>query len=142
MSVRGQGDCPFQKPILSGQCGCELAERSSLGEQVRVRCGSALACTNCRTLLGLLRERARFALKLADPGAPMPFGKEMRLMLGGLVGLQRALAEGTGDRPVVANVHQLVQDARTHYGSLAALPFNEIVKTIAAFQSRRGSPRQ
>lgn len=142
MNVRGEADCPFQKPILSGRCGCELAERSALGEQLRVRCGSALACTNCRTLVALLRERARFALRLADPGAPMPFGKEMRLMLGGLAGVQRALGEGAGDRPVVENVHALVQEAQARFGGLAALPFQEIVKTIAAFQSRRGSARR
>lgn len=138
--MRGEADCPFEKAILSGQCACELAARSALGEQLRVRCRSALACTNCRTLLALLRERARFALKHADPAAPMPFGKEMRLMVGGLVGLQRAL-EGGSDRPAVTDVHGLVQDAQSRYGRLEGLPFQEIVKTIAAFQPRRRGPR-
>lgn len=138
--MRGEADCPFEKPILSAQCACELAARSAVGEHLRVRCRSALACTNCKTLLALLRERARFALKHPDPGAPMPFGKEMRLMVGGLVGLQRALEE-TADRVGVADVHRLVQSAQAQYGSLAELPFQEIVKVIAAFQPRRRSPR-
>lgn len=141
MKVRGEADCPFEKPILSGQCGCELAARSAYGEQLRVRCRSAIACTNCRTLLELLRERARFTLKLADPSAPMPFGKELRLMMGGLVGLQRALGRGGSDRVAVADVHQLVQEAQARYGQLDRLPFQEIVKTIAAFRSRRRQSR-
>jgi len=139
--VRGEADCPFEKPILSGQCACELAARSTFGEQLRVRCRSALACTNCQTLLALLRERARFALKLPDPFAPIPFGKEMRLMVGGLTGLQEAIHGDSGDRTVVADVHRLVQDAQSRYGGLAQLPFHEIVKSIAAFQSRRRRPR-
>lgn len=138
--MHGEADCPFEKPILSAQCACELAARSAIGEHLRVHCRSALACTNCQTLLALLRERARFALKLADPDAPMPFGKEMRLTVGGLAGLQRAL-EGTVDRAGVANIHRLVQDAQARYGSLAELPFHEIVKAIAAFQPRRRQPR-
>jgi hypothetical protein len=139
--VRGEADCPFEKPILSGRCACELAARSALGEQLRVRCNSALACTNCQTLLALLRERGRFALKLSDPLTPIPFGKEMRLMVGGLVGLQIAMRGAATERAVVPDVHKLVQDAQARYGSLAQLPFHEIVKTIAAFQSRPRTPR-
>ena len=129
--------CPFEKAILSVQCDCELATRFSIAEQMGVECRSDIARNNCATLLVFMRERARFALKVMDTSAGLPFGKEMKVMLGGLIGLQRQMAteEGAADR--VQNIHALVQQAQAAYGSLDALPYQEIVKSIAAFQGKR-----
>ncbi len=177
--------CPFEKAILSAQCSCEMADRFSVAEQMGVECRSDLARNNCATLLGLMRECARFALKVTDTSDSLPFGKEMKVMIGGLIGLQRLMttAEGgaaatpfrgevaapsrdeapsKGDagpprethslsRPAttaegacttrgggrVQNIHALVQQAQEVYGSLGTLPYQEIVKSIAAFQSKR-----
>jgi hypothetical protein len=128
--------CPFEKAILSVQCDCELATRFSIAEQMGVECRSDIARNNCATLLVFMRERARFALKVTDTSAGLPFGKEMKVMLGGLIGLQRqmALQEGVAR---VQNIHALVQQAQAAYGSLDALPYQEIVKSIAAFQGKR-----
>ena len=128
--------CPFEKTILSVQCDCELATRFSIAEQMGVECRSDIARNNCATLLVYLRERARFVLKVTDTSAGLPFGKEMKVMLGGLMGLQRQMApQGVFDR--VQNIHALVQQAQAIYGSLDALPYQEIVKTIAAYQGKR-----
>jgi len=128
--------CPFEKAILGTQCACEMASRFSVAEQMGVECRSDIARNNCATLLALMRERARFALKVTDTSAGLPFGKEMKVMLGGLIGLQRQMAsqEGVGR---VQNIHALVQQAQAAYGSLDALPYQEIVKSIAAFQGKR-----
>jgi hypothetical protein len=135
--------CPFEKAILSVQCACEMATRFSIAEQMGVECRSDIARNNCATLLVYLRERARFALKVTDTSASLPFGKEMKVMLGGLTGLQRLMAtdEGTSASGV-QNIHALVQQAQAAFGSLEALPYQEIVKTIAAYQGkRRGNAR-
>jgi hypothetical protein len=133
--------CPFEKAILSVQCDCEMATRFSIAEQMGVECRSDIACNNCATLLVYLRERARFVLKVTDTSAGLPFGKEMKVMLGGLIGLQRQMAPQEGVARV-QNIHALVQQAQAVYGSLDALPFQEIVKSIAAFQGkRRGNAR-
>ena len=133
--------CPFEKAILSVQCDCELATRFSIAEQMGVECRSDIARNNCATLLVYLRERARFALKVTDTSAGLPFGKEMKVMLGGLIGLQRQMAPQEGVARV-QNIHALVQQAQAAYGSLDALPYQEIVKSIAAFQAkRRGNAR-
>lgn len=90
--------CPFEKAILSGRCGCVKSERFAVGERLGVACTSPVARQNCGTLLALLRERARFRLKITSATAPWPFGKEMRLMLGTLDGIKRSLTlrgEGT-----------------------------------------------
>ena len=133
--------CPFEKAILSVQCDCEMATRFSIAEQMGVECRSDIARNNCTTLLVYLRERARFVLKVTDTSAGLPFGKEMKVMLGGLIGLQRQMAPQEGVARV-QNIHALVQQAQAAYGSLDALPYQEIVKSIAAFQGkRRGNVR-
>jgi len=133
--------CPFEKAILSVQCDCEMATRFSIAEQMGVECRSDIARNNCTTLLVYLRERARFVLKVTDTSAGLPFGKEMKVMLGGLIGLQRQMAPQEGVARV-QNIHALVQQAQAAYGSLDALPYQEIVRTIAAYQGkRRGNAR-
>jgi len=135
--------CPFEKAILSVQCDCELATRFSIAEQMGVECHSDIARNNCATLLVYLRERARFVLKVTDTSAGLPFGKEMKVMLGGLIGLQRQMATEEGAAAArVQNIHALVQQAQAAYGSLDALPYQEIVRTIAAYHGkRRGNAR-
>ncbi len=91
--------CPFEKAILSVQCDCEMATRFSIAEQMGVECRSDIARNNCTTLLVYLRERARFVLKVTDTSAGLPFGKEMKVMLGGLIGLQRQMAPQEGSCP-------------------------------------------
>lgn len=132
----GHARCPFEKAILSAQCACELSDRFSVAEQMGVNCRSDIARTNCTTLLALMRERARFALKVTDTSANLPFGKEMKVMVGGLIGLQGQLLTGPGPGQV-DNIHALVQQAQARYGSLEALPYQELVKAITVFQPRR-----
>jgi len=129
--------CPFEKTILSTQCACELAARFSVAEQMGVECRSDIARNNCTVLLALMRERARFALKVTGTAVSLPFGKEMKVMVGGLIGLQQVLSAGEAESGPVQNIHALVQQAQSRYGSLEALPYQEIVKSITAYQSRR-----
>lgn len=130
--------CPFEKAILSAQGACEMATRFSVAEQMGVECRSDIARNNCATLLAFMHERARFVLKVTDTSAGLPFGKEMKVMLGGLIGLQRQMAtEKEAAAARVQNIHALVQQAQAAYGSLDALPYREIVKSMAAFQGKR-----
>lgn len=132
-------DCPFEKVILSGKYGCARSERFALGERIGVACTSPVARQNCVTLLSLLRERARFRLGMASTTAPWPFGKERRLMLGALDGIERSLAQRDERVPRAQDIHALVQQAQETFGSLAALPFRDIVGAIAADEpGRRG----
>jgi hypothetical protein len=130
------GRCPFEKAILSAQCACELATRFSVAEQMGVNCRSGIARNNCTTLLALMRNRARFALKVTDTSESLPFGKEMKVMIGGLIGLQALLALEPGAGRV-DNIHALVREAQEKYGSLEALPYQEIVKSVTAYQAKR-----
>src|SRR3989344_6138161 len=79
--------CPFEKVILGAYAGCEKAQRFFIAERMGVECTSDIALNNCLTLLKLMRERSRFALKVTDTAERLPFGKEMKVMAGGVAGL-------------------------------------------------------
>lgn len=127
-----EGLCPFGRAVLSGEAGCTLARRRPRGEHEAILCASEPACAHCSTLFGLLRERARFALKLPAGDAPLPHVQMMRLQCGGA----RALAAALGEE-APRDLHEIVADARARWGSLADLPFAEIVPALAAWQPRR-----
>jgi hypothetical protein len=129
------GRCPFEKAILSAQCACELATRFSVAERMGVNCRSDIARNNCTTLLAPMRDRARFALKVTDTSDRLPFGKEIKVMIGGLIGLQRLIAGA--DVTLVDNIHGLVRQAQEQFGSLESIPYHEIVKSIASYQTKR-----
>jgi hypothetical protein len=130
--------CPFEKAILSAQCGCEKSTQFSVAEQMGIACTSDIPRNNCQTLLALMRDRARFALKVTDTSEGLPFGKEMRVIIGGLLGLQRALIpDDSPDHNKVENIYALVKQAQACHGSLESLPYQEIVKSITRYQGRR-----
>jgi hypothetical protein len=136
--------CPFEKAILSTECACEKSERFIVGERTGVLCTSDIAHRNCRILLELLQERSRFTLKQTDSREALTFGKGLKVMVGGLIGVQCLFEQSRqGTRPVVSNIHELVMQAQEAYGSLTALPYQEVVKSVAAYQRRRrrGVPR-
>ena len=123
--------CVFAKALLARCAQCELAQRHALAERELVACPSPTARTNCATLAALLRERATFALRLPRPGEPLPHARAMQLQCGGLQGLRDALAAPE------AEVHRMVMQAHAHSASLLDLPWDAIVRDIAAWQLRR-----
>lgn len=127
--------CVFEKVILS-RCGdCSQAERKNIAERESVSCRSLFAFTNCHELRDLLRANSAFALKMIED-APIPHGKDIKVQCGGLLGMQRVL-EIEPSLPPVQNVFALVTKAQKAFGSLAALPFGEIIQSVVAYESRR-----
>ena len=133
--------CPFEKAILSAHGNCQKSTRFSIAEQMGVECVSDIARNNCLIFLGLMRDRARFALKVTSTAGDLPFGKEMKVMIGGLLGLQRLLtAESEEGVDKIADIYALVAQAQAVYSNLESLPYPEIMKSITAFKNkRRGS---
>lgn len=132
--------CPFEKVILGAYAGCAKAQRFFIAERMGVECTSDIALNNCRTLIKLVRENARFALKVTDTAERLPFGKEMKIMAGGLAGLETVVygqTQKSPEQPEITDIHGLVQQAQAQFGSLTALPYPEIMKSVAAFQLRK-----
>lgn len=127
--------CPFEKAILSVRCTCELSTRRVVAERMNAGCRDVAAARQCHALLALLHERARFALKAAGPIENLPFGKKMKVMVGGLTGLQAVISPAAPATPV-ENVYRLVTAAVERFGGLERLPYDEIVQTIRTTPGR------
>lgn len=135
-AARGAVDalpCVFEKALLAGCAGCELAIRHSLAERETLECRSPVARTNCATLRALLRERSAFPLRLPPAGTALPHAVTMRIDCGGLRGLGESVPHASAD------VHRLVRTAQERYGSLVDLPWPAIVAAVTAWQGRRRS---
>jgi hypothetical protein len=133
-TTEARAPCAFGRAILAGQAGCALARRHARGEHEGIACASPVAHVNCATLLALLRERSTFALRLPPPATALPHAQTLRLQCGGI----RAVAAALGDARA-ADIHAVVAGARERWGELAAIPFEPVVRAIAAWQPRRRS---
>ena len=134
--------CAYEKGILTNNCACSLAHKFCIAEREGVHCASDEAQATCVQLLDLLRRQARFALKTTSDRTALPHAKAMRIQVGGLRGIEAAL---NPDQPVparIADVRRTIETAIAEYGSLADLPFQEIVKQIAAYQGRQRPRRK
>lgn len=126
--------CVFAKAVLSGCAQCTLAKRTAMAEREVVTCNSAVAHINCSTLSNLFRERAVFALRLPRHGEPIVHATAMKLQCGGLRGLQQAVQAAHSD------VHAMVQSAMADGASLLDLPWDQMVASISAWETRRRAP--
>jgi hypothetical protein len=121
----------FARALLSRSAVCELAQRRAIAERVLVECPSPVARTNCGTLAALLRERARFALRLPSAGRPLIHAQALRLECGGATALQQVM--GSADR----DIHRMIGMAQQMHGSLSDLPWTAIVAALAAWKPPR-----
>ncbi|VAW76486.1 hypothetical protein MNBD_GAMMA13-1779 [hydrothermal vent metagenome] len=128
--------CVFEKAILSHRCNCNCSARFYLADREGIACDASEAHKRCEKLIRLLRENAKFALKLIHLDEDLPHGKEIKVQNGGLLGLQRILRPDltTGN---IVDISGLTALGERTYGSLEAFPFREIVKSIVNFVGRR-----
>lgn len=133
--------CVFEKAILSRHCACLYATRFYLADREGVSCESAEAQHTCRTLLGLLRNNARFALKLATVESQLPHNKEIKVQNGGMSGLQQILYPQSGSRTEVADIAGLVAYGIKVYGTLERFPYQKIMPHITRYEGRKRRPR-
>lgn len=129
--------CAFEQAILTNNAACSLASKRCIGEGEGVQCGCGEAQAACVALLAILRRQARFALHTVDEQGALPHAKAMRVQIGGLRGLHAAMAP---DEPVpgrIPDIRRTVAAALDELGDLSRLPFQEIVREIAAYRQRR-----
>ncbi|GMQ87362.1 MAG: hypothetical protein BMS9Abin08_0563 [Gammaproteobacteria bacterium] len=128
--------CVFEKAVLSQCCSCTYSTRFYLADREGIACDSATAHRRCSHLIILLRENARFALKITTFEGELPHAKEIRVQSGGLLGLQRILRPDL-EKINVVDIAALTILGESTYGSLEQFPYQEIVKSIVAFEGRR-----
>lgn len=131
--------CLFEKGILTSQCHCSQSERFYLAERIGVHCGSDEGQSRCKELLDLLRHHARFALKGHSTGA-LPHNQAIRIQIGGLRGVHAAV-NNEEPPPSIDDIFGLIRQATAAFESLDRIPFQEVIKQIAAYKGRSRSSK-
>jgi hypothetical protein len=134
--------CVYEKSILTNQCRCSQAERFCIAEREGVHCRSDAAQQQCVEWLELVRSNARFALRANDDRLSLPHAKAMRVQVGGLRGLSRALEPDAPPPHPIPDVFELLSRARTAFESLDRTPFQAVIKEVAAYRGRPRSARR
>ena len=133
--------CPYEKAINSRRCNCSQSKRFNLANREGVACKSAPGNLLCNELLNIMRQKARFSLHVTHATSPLPHAKEIKVQVGGLLGLQKAMETQAADMPTVDDIYRLTNAAMGHYVSLADLPYEEIMQSIVVFKGREKRPR-
>lgn len=128
--------CWFEKAINARKCKCSLMERFNLADREGVRCSRKEGQLQCHTLLETLRQKAIFALQLTRVDGPLPHAKEVKIQLGGMLGLQTALHAGMSAAETLEDIHACIEEAVEAFGSIEQFPFVEIVKTVVQIEGR------
>jgi hypothetical protein len=132
--------CPYEKAINSRRCNCSQSRRFNLANREGVACKSAAGNLLCNELLNIMRRKARFSLHVTHATSPLPHAKEIKVQVGGLLGLQKLMDPQAGDASTVDDIYGLTNTALGRYTSLDELPFEEIVQSIVVFKGREKRP--
>ena len=128
--------CVFEKAINARRCTCDLSQRFNLADREGVSCTSETGAIRCRQLLVLLRDNARFALQMTNVPGPLPHAKEVKVQIGGMLGLQKLLRPEMINDDLVHDINGLAEVAIQRFNSLDNLPYSEIVKSVVSFEGR------
>ena len=129
--------CEFEKSLTNKLSKCALSQHFNLADREGYSCISSEKSANCSKLLEKLRGGSRFLLKLQRVGEPLPHNMEIRVQTGGLQGLQKVLYPAMETPPVVEDIAATVSKAVAVFGDLDALPYSEIIQSIALTTVRK-----
>jgi hypothetical protein len=136
-----QRRCVFEKAITSRRCSCNQSARFHLADREGIACKSDAANAVCIALLDAMRRNARFALHITHADGPLPHAKEIRVQIGGLLGLQKLLHPDLAQADSVHDINGLAAEAIDRYGRIGNLPYELIVQTLVCFEGRRKRTR-
>ena len=126
----------FEKAINARRCSCNQSQRFNLADREGVSCTSERSCNRCKQLLDLLRNNASFALQMTNVPGPLPHAKEVKVQIGGMLGIQKLLHPEMSNDDLVHDINGLAEMATQQFNSLKNLPYSEIVKSIVRFEGR------
>ena len=130
--------CIFEKAHTNRRCNCQKKHRFVLATREGIGCQSEKSLQNCTEFLTRLRDSSRFALKVTLIDGPLPHNKELRVQAGGCLALQTLLEpeKESDDAVNPPNIDQLLKQALLEYGSLDAIPYNELIKGVLTYKVR------
>ena len=124
--------CSFERAIVSRTCGCRHANRRNANARLTIHCQSREGQKLCAEMMNQIRKTASFALGSTQAPSALRHTEALKIQCGGLVGLQNALDKVEPNQRV-RDIYSLVKRAMKRYSSLAELPEQEIVRSIASF---------
>lgn len=125
--------CPFERAVQTVHFACSEAQTLFIGEKENIACTNMAARSSCIELVSLLKQNARFALKLAKHTSVLTHGQEMKLKCGGIQGLQQLLNKQASEN----DIHSLIKDVLSEYSTLTELPFPQIMRVVSEYRLRR-----
>ena len=126
--------CCFEKAITAKRCSCQYAIKFLLASREGVKCNNQESKRKCTLFLTTLREHARFALKLTKIEGPLPHKKEIKIQVGGLLGLQSNLEDI--NKPNLPNIISILNSAVDKYQSIEKYPYEDIIQSVVNFEIR------
>ena len=126
--------CVFEKAINSRVCNCNKSTRFNLADREGVSCNSEAAQKRCDELLTTLRQNSRFVLQLTLTDNKLPHNAEIKIQNGGIKGIAKLVQSGAVNEN---NIFELINTAIQQYDSIETLPYQQIVREISTYQSRR-----
>lgn len=134
--------CCFEKAMLTRRFGCSRLVKINIADREAAACSDIKAQSECKALLGMLRENAAFALKTASTHNALPHAKEIKAQCGGIIGLAHVLHAEEEPPSGVKDIYACLQEAIKTFGNLQQLPYPEIVKVITHFEGRKKRTRR
>jgi hypothetical protein len=134
--------CVFEKGILTTQAGCSLCQKMLIAEREAANCTDTQAQRTCKKFLEVMKEQARFSLKLHDTSQLLGHAKAIKVQIGSLRGVYHALNPELPIPMPIPEIAGLIDEAIVRYGALENLPFSEIVPCISAYEGRKRRHRK
>ncbi|WP_456403990.1 hypothetical protein [Thiolapillus sp.] len=134
--------CLFEKGVLTSQARCGKCQKMLIAEREAANCTDTSAQQVCRDYLEIMREQARFSLKLRDADQQLGHAKAIKVQIGSLRGLYHALWPGRDIPMPIPEISGMIAEAVTRYGALDKLPFSTIMPYISAYEGRKRRGRR
>ncbi len=129
--------CCFEKSITAKRCSCQYAIKFLLASREGVKCNNQESKEKCLLFLSTLRDHARFALKQTKIDGPLPHKKEIKIQVGGLLGLQNAIdLTNSSDKRNIDNIIILLKNAINNFRSIEEYPYDDIIQSVVNFEIR------
>lgn len=135
--------CVFEKALTNNQAKCHLSQHFCLADREGYSCQNLDSSSKCNELLKKLREKSIFSLKLHSVSGPLPHNMEIRVQVGGVIGLAKLLKDEAGSDLVlpVENINGILNEVIRVFGSLDNVPFDNVIRSVVQFQGRRRRQR-
>jgi hypothetical protein len=134
--------CPFSATLTRDKFGCTRAEPVIRRGGTEFCCRDPAAHAECGALFERLKHAALSAFAVEDDLTQMPHSVLVKIQFGGLLGLQRITLDKPPDAQRVVDIQALVAGALARFGSVRAIPCEQLTPDMTGYSLTRRSRRQ